>query len=63
MMEFESRPPISEFLTLKIRCDIPTADRLQHFLEELKNDLDTEERSRVANGVSQNVAQRHRTWR
>jgi anti-sigma regulatory factor (Ser/Thr protein kinase)/CheY-like chemotaxis protein len=36
------------FLTLKIRCDIPTADRLEHFFEELKNDLDPAERSRVA---------------
>ena len=37
-----------EFLTLKIRCNIPTADRLQHFFEELKNDLDPEERGHVA---------------
>ena len=37
-----------EFLTLKIRCNISTAERLQHFFEELKNDLDPEERSRVA---------------
>jgi len=37
-----------EFLTLRIRCNIPTADRLQHFFEELKNDLDPEERSHVA---------------
>src|ERR1022692_3933803 len=27
-----------EFLTLKVRCNIPTAERLQHFFEELKND-------------------------
>jgi DNA-binding response OmpR family regulator len=37
-----------EFLTLKIRCNIPTADRLQQFFEELKNDLDPEERCHVA---------------
>ncbi len=37
-----------EFLTLRIRCNIPTAERLQHFLEELKNDLAPEERSHVA---------------
>jgi anti-sigma regulatory factor (Ser/Thr protein kinase) len=37
-----------EFLTLKIRCNIPTADRLQHYFEELKNDLDPEERSCLA---------------
>ena len=37
-----------EFLTLKIRCNIPTADRLQHFFEELKNDLDPEDRSQLA---------------
>jgi DNA-binding NtrC family response regulator len=37
-----------EFLTLKIRCNIATADRLQRFFEELKNDLDPEERGRVA---------------
>jgi anti-sigma regulatory factor (Ser/Thr protein kinase)/CheY-like chemotaxis protein len=37
-----------EFLTLKIRCDIPEADRLQHFFEELKNDLDPEERIHIA---------------
>ena len=37
-----------DFLTLKIRCNIPTADRLEHFFEELKNDLDPEERSHVA---------------
>ena len=37
-----------EFLTLKIRCNISTADRLQHFFEELKNDLDLEERSHIA---------------
>jgi len=37
-----------EFLTLKIRCNIPTADRLQQFFEELKNDLDPEERSHIA---------------
>jgi len=37
-----------EFPTLKIRCNLPTADRLQHFFEELKNDLEPEERSRVA---------------
>jgi anti-sigma regulatory factor (Ser/Thr protein kinase) len=36
------------FLTLKIRCNIPTADRLQHFFGELKNDLDPEERSGIA---------------
>jgi anti-sigma regulatory factor (Ser/Thr protein kinase)/CheY-like chemotaxis protein len=36
------------FLTLKIRCNIPTADRLQQFFEELKNDLDPEERSGIA---------------
>jgi anti-sigma regulatory factor (Ser/Thr protein kinase)/CheY-like chemotaxis protein len=36
------------FLTLRIRCDIPTAERLQRFFEELKNDLDPEERSHVA---------------
>lgn len=37
-----------EFLTLKIRCNIPTADRLQQFFGELKNDLDPEERSGIA---------------
>ncbi len=37
-----------EFLTLRIRCDLPTAERLQRFFEELKNDLDPEERSHVA---------------
>ena len=37
-----------EFLTLKVRCNIPTAERLQHFFEELKNDLDPEERSHIA---------------
>lgn len=37
-----------EFLTLKIRCNIPTAERLQQFFEELKNDLDPEERSHIA---------------
>jgi|SRR5579862_2048806 len=37
-----------QFLTLKIRCDIPESDRLQHFFEELKNDLDPEERSHIA---------------
>src|SRR5208283_4320605 len=36
------------FLTLKIRCNIPTADRLQQFFGELKNDLDPEERSGIA---------------
>jgi anti-sigma regulatory factor (Ser/Thr protein kinase)/CheY-like chemotaxis protein len=37
-----------EFLTLRIRCNIPAADRLQHFFEELKNDLAPEERNDVA---------------
>jgi DNA-binding response OmpR family regulator len=37
-----------EFLTLKVRCNISTADRLEHYFEELKNDLDPEERSCVA---------------
>ena len=37
-----------EFLTLRIRCNIATADRLQQFFGELKNDLDPGERSRVA---------------
>jgi len=37
-----------DFLTLRIRCNIPTADRLQHFFEELKSDLDPEERGGVA---------------
>ena len=37
-----------QFLTLKIRCNIPTADRLQQFFGELKNDLDPEERSGIA---------------
>ncbi len=47
-MEFRVLSADPEFLTLRIRCNIPTADRLQHFFEELKNDLDPEERSRVA---------------
>src|SRR5450755_4467975 len=37
-----------DFLTLKIRCNISTADRLQRFFEELKTQLDPEERSGVA---------------
>ena len=37
-----------QFLSLKIRCNIPTADRLQQFFGELKNDLDPEERSHIA---------------
>jgi anti-sigma regulatory factor (Ser/Thr protein kinase) len=37
-----------QFLTLKIRCNIPTADRLQQFFGELKNDLDPAERSGIA---------------
>jgi anti-sigma regulatory factor (Ser/Thr protein kinase) len=37
-----------EFLTLRIRCNIPTADRLQHFFEELKNDLAPEDRNHAA---------------
>jgi DNA-binding response OmpR family regulator len=37
-----------DFLTLKIRCNISTADRLQRFFEELKTQLDPEERNGVA---------------
>jgi anti-sigma regulatory factor (Ser/Thr protein kinase)/CheY-like chemotaxis protein len=37
-----------QFLTLKIRCNIPTADRLQQFFGELKNGLDPEERNGIA---------------
>lgn len=37
-----------EFLSLRIRCTLETADRLLQFLEEMKSDLDAEERVAVA---------------
>lgn len=37
-----------EFLSLRIRCTLETADRLLQFLEELKSDLGPEERVGVA---------------
>ena len=39
---------LPEFLTLKIRCTLTTADRLLQFMEEMKFDLDPDERIGVA---------------
>lgn len=39
---------LPEFLTLKIRCTLSTADRLLQFMEEMKFDLDPDERVGVA---------------
>jgi anti-sigma regulatory factor (Ser/Thr protein kinase) len=37
-----------DFLTLRMRCNLPTADRLQHFFEELKSDLEPNDRGSMA---------------
>ena len=39
---------LPEFLSLRIRCTLATADRLLQFMEEMKFDLDPEERAGVA---------------
>jgi anti-sigma regulatory factor (Ser/Thr protein kinase) len=39
---------LPEFLTLKIRCTLSTADRLLQFMEEMKSDLGPDERLGVA---------------
>jgi anti-sigma regulatory factor (Ser/Thr protein kinase) len=39
---------LPEFLSLRIRCTLTTADRLMQFMEELKFDLDPEERLGIA---------------
>lgn len=39
---------LPEFLSLRMRCDLATADRLQHFFGELRGGMDVEERNAVA---------------
>lgn len=39
---------LPEFLSLRIRCTLPTADRLLQFMEEMKFDLDPQDRIGVA---------------
>ncbi len=39
---------LPDFLSLRIRCTLATADRILQFMEEMKSDLDATERARVA---------------